>query len=131
MNIDKLDKVFSQYIRLRDSKPYEGRYFRCISCGQIKPYEEGDAGHFVPRTNMATRFDEQNVWTECIYDNRFNTNHLEGFRKNLVGKIGEAGVDELTKKGHQLRKYSRSEIEEMIRIYKEKIKALKNGTESL
>lgn len=63
--VRKLDKVFSEYIRLRDSKPYNFRYFRCISCGQIKPYEQMDCGHFIGRTHMATRFDEENCHGEC------------------------------------------------------------------
>ena len=31
----KLDKEFSLFIRLRDAMP--NGYFKCISCGQIKP----------------------------------------------------------------------------------------------
>ena len=34
--VKKLDKVFSQYIRLRDAFP--NGTFRCISCGKIKPF---------------------------------------------------------------------------------------------
>lgn len=63
--IRKLDRVFSLYIRLRDSRPFGYRQFRCISCGMIKPFDQADAGHFIGRTNMATRFDEENVWCEC------------------------------------------------------------------
>ena len=43
----KLDKVFSAYIRLRDTMP--SGFFTCISCGQIKPFEQGDCGHYVNR----------------------------------------------------------------------------------
>ena len=52
----KFDKEFSLYIRLRDCMP--NGYFRCISCGQIKPFEQADAGHFFSRTHLSTRFDE-------------------------------------------------------------------------
>ncbi|MFK2167960.1 recombinase, partial [Bacteroides fragilis] len=45
----KLDKVFSLYIRLRDSKPFNYRFFKCISCGEIKPFEQADCGHFHSR----------------------------------------------------------------------------------
>lgn len=63
--VKKLDRVFSEYIRLRDSKPYGYKYFRCISCGMVKPYEQMDCGHFIGRTHMATRFDEKNCNGEC------------------------------------------------------------------
>lgn len=63
--VRKLDRVFSEYIRLRDSKPYGYKYFKCISCGMVKPYEQMDCGHFIGRTHMATRFDEKNCNGEC------------------------------------------------------------------
>ena len=63
--IKKLDKYFALYIRLRDVMP--SGYFRCISCGRIKPFEEGDCGHFHSRIHMATRFDEDNCNAECRY----------------------------------------------------------------
>lgn len=59
----KLDDVFSQYIRLRDAMP--NGTFRCISCGQIKPLEQADCGHYFSRTHMATRYSEYNCHAEC------------------------------------------------------------------
>ena len=64
--IERLDRVFSEYIRSPDSAPFGGRYFRCISYGQIKPYYEGDCGHFIPRTNMATKFNQLTIYYESI-----------------------------------------------------------------
>ena len=61
--VKKLDRVFSLYIRLRDTMP--GGYVRCISCGQIKKFEDVDCGHFHSRRHMATRFDEDNAHAEC------------------------------------------------------------------
>lgn len=52
--IKKLDRIFSLYIRLRDVMP--SGYVRCISCGQIKRFEEVDCGHFHSRRHMATRY---------------------------------------------------------------------------
>ena len=63
--VNKLDKVFSQYIRLRDAMP--SGVFRCISCGQIKPISKADCGHFYSRRHMSTRFDEDNCNAECSY----------------------------------------------------------------
>lgn len=125
--IKKLDEVFSEFIRLRDSKPYGFRHFKCISCGRILPFNMADAGHYVSRANMATRFDEDNVHCECIMCNRFTENHLDGFAKNLVAKIGQDKLEELIRRGHQTVKFSKSEIDEKIRYYKEKIKELKRG----
>lgn len=63
--VKKLDRVFALYIRLRDTMP--NGYVRCISCGQIKSFEDVDCGHFHSRTHMATRFHEDNCHAECRY----------------------------------------------------------------
>lgn len=65
--IRELDKVFSLYVRMRDSKEFGFKYFRCISCGQVKSFDQGDAGHFYSRTRMSVRFNENNVNMECAY----------------------------------------------------------------
>lgn len=65
--IRELDRVFSQYIRMRDSKEFGYKYFRCISCGKVKSYDQGDAGHYYSRRNMSVRFNELNVNMECAY----------------------------------------------------------------
>lgn len=87
----KLDKEFSLFIRLRDAMP--NGYFRCISCGQIKPFTQADCGHYFSRTHLATRFDENNCHAECRACNRFRADHLEGYRENLIAKIGQQYFD--------------------------------------
>lgn len=123
--INKLDSVFSQYIRLRDSRIYGFEYFRCISCGAVLPFEHADCGHYVKRSNMATRFDEENCHAQCIYCNRFRQGNTENFRKNLVKKLGEEKVEELERKGRGVAKFSSGDIDDMISYYKDKVKELK------
>lgn len=123
-NIEKLDSIFSQYIRLRDSKIYGFQRFRCISCGIVLPFVEADCGHFVKRSNMATRFDEDNCHAQCISCNRFRGGNYEKFKENLEKKIGKEGVEELLRKKHTIVKLSKSDIEDMIKTYKKKIKEL-------
>lgn len=90
--IDQLDKVFSIYIRLRDSREFHYKAFRCISCGDVKPFEQMDCGHFVGRTCMALRWDERNCHGECKFCNRMNSSHLLYYRKNLIIKLGTDAI---------------------------------------
>lgn len=90
--IDQLDRVFSLYIRLRDSRAWHYRAFRCISCGDVKPFEMMDCGHFVSRNSYAIRWDEQNCNGECSRCNRLLSDHLIGYRKNLIIKLGEDAI---------------------------------------
>jgi len=58
----KADKNFAAFIRERDkNKP-------CITCGGggVK-----DAGHFMSRRFESTRYDEKNVYGQCVQCNRF------------------------------------------------------------
>ena len=113
--VAKLDKVFSRYIRLRDCMP--NGYFRCISCGQIKPYEQADCGHFHSRRHMATRFDEDNAHAECRACNRFSADHLINYEKNLIAKIGQTRYDKLAWKAGATKKWSDFELQELIKYY--------------
>ena len=112
----KLDKEFSLFIRLRDCMP--NGYFRCISCGQIKPFAQADCGHYFSRTHLATRFDEDNCHAECRSCNRFKADHLEGYRVNLIAKIGQQRFDLLKVKAASNTKMSDFEYEQLIKYYK-------------
>ena len=114
--VAKLDKVFSRYIRLRDCMP--NGYFRCISCGQIKPYEQADCGHFHSRRHMATRFDEDNANAECRACNRFSADHLIRYEANLKAKIGQLRFDKLAWRASQAKKWTDFELIELTKYYK-------------
>jgi len=112
----KLDKEFSLYIRLRDAMP--NGYFKCISCGQIKPFEQADNGHYINRQHMNTRFDELNCNSQCRHCNRFMEGNIQNYRKGLILKYGETKVILLEAKQGIARKYSDFEYEQLIKYYK-------------
>ena len=118
----KLDKVFSQYIRLRDRMP--GGVFRCISCGQIKPIEQADCGHYINRQHMATRFSEVNCNAQCRSCNRFDEGNMQGYRRGLVQKYGEQRVLLLESQKYETRKYTDYEYEALIKHYRAEIKKM-------
>ena len=115
----KLDKVFSEYIRKRDTR---NGVFKCISCGRILPYEQADCGHYINRKHMATRFDEMNCNAQCRSCNRFDEGNIQGYRRGLVALYGEQQVNLLEAKKHNCRKYSDFEYEVLIKHYKEENK---------
>ncbi len=122
--IRKLDAAFSLYIRLRDSRPYGYKAFRCISCGQIKPFEQMDCGHFIGRTHMATRFDEENCWGECSACNRFSADHMIYYQRNLEKKIGRDRLDMLIARGRGTKKWTPWELQILLTHYNEEIKKM-------
>ena len=120
--IERLDTMFSLYIRLRDAMT--GGRTRCISCGRVLPFEQMQCGHYYTRHNMSVRWDERNANAECAFDNCYNDNHLEGYRANLIAKIGQESFDALRVRSNQARKWSDEELRGMIRHYTAEVKRL-------
>lgn len=119
----RADKEFSLFIRLRDCMP--NGFFRCISCGQIKPFGQADCGHFHSRRHMSVRYDEDNAHSECRSCNRFKADHLIGYERNLIAKIGRMRFDKLAWKAAQPMKWTDKELEELAAYYKERNKELR------
>ena len=114
----ELQIIFNSYIRERDKNQ------PCISCGQFKPLQ---AGHFFPVQGYdALRFDQDNVHGECAGCNCFDEGHLIGYQDNLRIRIGNERLEELKERARDYKKngykWTRSELEEMIIIYKNKLK---------
>lgn len=82
----KLDRAFSLMIRMRDAD------LPCISCGQ---YRELQAGHFIKREILATRWHPLNVHGECAGCNGFDKDHLIGYTLALAKGYGSAVITEL------------------------------------
>ena len=120
----KLDKVFSEYIRKRDSD-YKGNC-KCISCGKEYPAFGGSthAGHLFSRRYLSIRYDERNVNSQCSYCNTFlNGNQIKAAR-GVENKWGKGTVDELESRMHIVVKLTRTDYEESIERYKQKIREL-------
>jgi len=114
-----LQKIFNAYIRKRD----EGK--PCISCGLMKPLQ---AGHYYSVKGYdGLRFNEYNVHGECAGCNCFDDSHLIHYGVNLEERIGVRRYADLMLAAsdykHDGYKWSRSELLELIDIYKEKLKA--------
>lgn len=120
----KLDEIFSLYIRLRDSEEFQFKYFRCISCSQVKSFKYADCGHYFSRKNKSTRYSEINCNTECSHCNRFKADHLHGYHDNLLKKIGQERFDLLQWEAGQTKKYTVFELQALINYYSKKIKEL-------
>lgn len=120
----RADIAFSKFIRTRDSQRYEGRWFRCISCGRMLPIIEADCGHYISRRHMATRYSEDNCHAQCQHCNRYQDGYINEFREALFKKIGAEKLEELEIDRHMARKYSTAELYELAQEYEEKTKNL-------
>ena len=117
--IQELQKIFNTFIRLRDVNE------KCISCNEplVGKY---DAGHYYSAGgNPSVRFDEDNVFAQCVHCNQWKHGNLIEYTKRLPERIGELNFHLLEVRRNVPTKYSIPELIEMKVIYKNKVKELK------
>ena len=119
--VKKLDAVFSQYIRLKDSVD---EIATCFTCGKKDHWKKLQNGHFQSRKHYATRWDEQNCQVQCAGCNVFRYGEQFLFAKYLDERFYAGLSDELYFKSKQIVKYSNSEIEDMILKYKKLVDSM-------
>lgn len=124
----KLDLIFSKYIRLRDS---DNGVFFCCSCGALKPFDQGDAGHFINRRWRSVRWHEQNVHMQCRWCNRFNEGNAAGYALFMIKKYGQKRVEYLHGVSKTLAKWQDSELELMIKKYKALVKEMSDARKTI
>lgn len=111
---------FNKYIRLKYQER-NGKWI-CRACG--KETDKVHAGHlFGTRNYNWLRFDEDNVRPECPGCNTFNHEHLIWYSESLRKELGLTGFNELLKKARNRQPdWKPAEIEEIIQIYKQRVK---------
>ena len=113
--VKKLDTIFSQYIRLKNSVNEKAT---CFTCGKVDHWKKLQNGHFQSRKHYSTRWDEVNCQVQCAGCNVFKYGEQYKFSVNLDAKYGEGTAEDLSIKAQQILKISNFELEEMIKKYK-------------
>lgn len=114
-----LQILINKYVRIRD----KGN--GCISCGRFN-VEEFHAGHYVPTTYQYHRFNLNNIHLQCSYCNTHLRGNIIEYRKNLIKKIGLEEVEYLENSKHMNFELTITDLQELISIYKQKLKHEKN-----
>ena len=113
-----VDPTFSKWVRLGNST---NGICKCVTCSTEKHFTEMDAGHFIPRGNMATRYDTRNCKPQCISCNRLCDGMHLAFEWSLLALYGQEVVEDLKIKAKTIRKYNVRELEQMVAVWKESI----------
>lgn len=121
--IAKLDTIFSEFIRLRDCD-HQG-ICKCITCGEFDHWRKVDAGHFITRDNMATRWEEENVHAQCQSCNRFKSGKQFEHGLAVDKKHGPGTASKLLVKSKGVCNWQDFEIETMATYYRNAVKELK------
>ena len=115
MKTDKLDRVFSLFIRKRDSKNGFGN---CCTCGKLVDIKEAHCGHFISRRHQATRFNEKNCSLQCVSCNTFNQGRQYEFGLYIDKRWGAGTAEKLLIESRQVVKRSKVDIDVLTNYYK-------------
>ena len=118
----RLKFYLHRYIRLRD------KGLPCISCGtpmQDSKYGGSvDAGHFRSvKTAKHLEFEPRNINAQCKNCNGALHGNYGGYRQGMIVKYGEGEVEWL-EADQRPRKYTSSDLKELIALYKRKYEEL-------
>jgi 5-methylcytosine-specific restriction endonuclease McrA len=110
--IEKLDKVFSIYIRRKDAV---NDIAQCVTCGKEDNWKSLQCGHFMSRKHLSTRWNEDNCQVQCAGCNVFRYGEQYKFSLYLGNNLSE----ELHILSKQIRKFTDVELQDMIAHYTE------------
>ena len=121
--VDKLDKVFSIYIRRRYA---DNDVSECFTCGKQDHWKKLQNGHFQSRKHYATRWHELNCQVQCAGCNVFRYGEQFKFARNLDNTYYEGLADELHIEANKTVKLDNTDLEMLIEKYEMLIKQLEN-----
>jgi len=118
IKIDRADKLFSEYIRLRDN-------FQCQKCGRFFPEGKGlQCSHYWSRSHENTRFDGENAIAVCAGCHLFFHGNPGDYYQFMINRLGKEKYDKLQLRSNAFKK-KRDRVLEIERI-KILIKELEN-----
>ena len=123
----KLWTIFSVYIRMRDGLRTTGttEWALCITCRKRYHFKLLQAGHFIPGRHSSNLFSERGTHAQCYNCNiNLRGNTLE-YRRRIIELYGEGADSDLEAEAHKIKKFTISELEEMMVMYKRKTAELK------
>ena len=120
-------RYFAKYIKLRDAIKSTGDVFyaKCITCGDLKPIEEMDAGHGIPGRMNSILFNEDIVNAQCQNCNRYGGGELQMYKRILIDIHGQEKWDYWQSTKNTNVKYTDLDFEQIAKIYRQKVKDLK------
>lgn len=102
-------------------------FIRCFTCSKAFHWKEMQGGHFIERRKLSTKLLEENVHCQCDGCNGFAMKSASGvlaYRAAMVDTYGEQFVQDLIAQSKQVKKYTRSEVEQIHADFKQRLAEL-------
>ena len=96
----ELDKYFSIYVRQKYAD--ENGCATCYTCSKSSNWKQLQCGHFVSRSHLATRFNEDNCRPQCVGCNVFGGGKTATFANKLDEELGIGTVARLYREAQKI-----------------------------
>lgn len=116
-------KLVSEFVRRKDAD--EGGTTNCYTCGTYLHWKyDAQAGHAIPGRTNAVLLDTEILRPQCYACNchRKGMHHI--FATKLIKEHGMEWWEKKLEGARQVVKYTRSDLEDLIKSYKEKLETL-------
>lgn len=113
--IKEADRVFSLYVRNRGANV---GYNFCYTCLRTLSVDELQAGHFMARRFMNTRWHPLNVWSQCNDCNVGKHGNLKIYEQRLRTNYGDEAIEGLKDLAYSVDKTSLTDIKDIIKKYR-------------
>lgn len=117
VTIPKMDKLWSEYIRARDS-------YTCCTCGYKGTKSEIDCGHLIKRGKKSVRFDEKNTFAQCKSCNIRHNHWPEYMTRFFIVTYGKKEYEKLIERSKEIKNWKGWELEELYEQTKKRLQAL-------
>lgn len=122
----RLDAVFSRWIRLKDAD--STGMVTCVTCGKRLHWKQAQAGHYVPRNNMSTRWLPENVHVQDVGCNLFGRGKPDEMAIYIMRKYGAQELERLNAMKHTITKFHAYDLNAMIAYYESELLKLHQPT---
>lgn len=110
--VQKADKAFSLYIRQKYNNT-------CVTCGSKK---NPTCSHLISRTKRSVRWHVMNAVTQCAPCNFKHEYYPEALTQWWINENGLSAYNILIIRSNQVKKHTRDELKEIIRLCEEATK---------
>jgi hypothetical protein len=126
-------EAFSFYIRTRDCLITTGGadMGRCVSCGKSFPFNELQAGHYIPGRGSGILFDERCVHTQCARCNKYLSGNIVEYNRFMAMNYAPEIIKELWENARKTVQFKQYELGRMEKYYRETAKALVEGRQPI
>lgn len=115
-------RLFSEYVRRKDADAGGTEY--CFTCETPMHWKALQCGHGIPGRRNAVLFDEEICRPQCPRCNVFMGGRYEIFTTKLIKEKGMDWWERKLSGARALVKLTRSDLEDLIQSYKQKLEAL-------